>query len=191
MQFVKNNISIQKRMTGFTLLESLISLSIFAAFASIAISSYHDMILNQRLESAATQIYNDLSVAKSEAIKQNKKIHVSFSQQNHGWCYGINEEKQCDCNKANDCRLNAIETVFKGDEFKGIMLQKARFAGGGSSTVFDPRKGFAIGKGVKNGSIWLKAENDSQMAVIINRLGRIRFCSKDLDRYSKQCPKLP
>ncbi len=176
---------------GFTLLETLITLSILMILASSVLSSYSHNLANQRLENAANQIYTDLKIAKSEAMKQSKNIFVSFQRKDDTWCYGINENTQCDCNKKNNCTLNSIENVTFGDEFEGITLQKARFAGGGSSTAFDPKRGFAIGKGVKNGTIWLQSKNNSQIAIIINRIGRVRFCSKDLAGYSTKCPKPP
>lgn len=70
-------------------------------------------------------------------------------------------------------------------------MQKARFAGGTDYTAFDPVKGFAQKNGVKNGTVWLKSSNDDQLAVVLNRVGRVRLCSPTLSKYTKQCPKAP
>jgi len=156
-----------------------------------AISSYYNHISNQRLENAANQIFADLKQAKSEALKQKKTIFVSFKGENKNWCYGINEDLPCDCTKKDVCLLKGSERIISNNNFEGIELQSARFAGDSTSTAFDPNRGFAIGNGVKNGTIWLKAKNDSQVAIIINRIGRVRFCSKDLNGFSTNCPRMP
>ena len=180
-----------KRDSGFTLLESLITLAVFSLIAAAATSSYHNFISNKRLENAATQIYTDLKLARSEAMKQKQNIFVSFSQKNGNWCYGLNENAPCNCMKLDDCHLKGNEKVVRGDSFQDIELQQARFAGKSTSTAFEPTRGFASGNGVKNGTIWLKANNDSQIAIIINRVGRVRFCSEDLGAYAGKCPKPP
>lgn len=140
---------------------------------------------------AAEHIANDLKLAKSEAKTRNKNIYVSFSDPGENWCYGINEDSPCDCTQADQCKLRGVNKVFNNNNFRNIQLQKARFAGGGSSTAFDPKRGFATGNGSKNGTIWLKNTIGEQIAVIINRLGRIRFCSPTLGGYSHQCPTPP
>ncbi|MDX1811283.1 MAG: GspH/FimT family protein [Gammaproteobacteria bacterium] len=177
--------------SGLTLLESLIILSIIAILAAIATASYSHFILNTRLENAANEIFTDLKLAKSQAFKQKKKIYVAFKGTGKNWCYGINEESACNCNAPATCKVNNVEMVKTGQSFNGIELLSAKFAGGGSTTGFDPNRGFAQVDGVKNGTIWLKASNDAKIAVIINRLGRVRFCSPTLPGYSRNCPKLP
>jgi len=185
------NITKTQRNAGFTLLESLIVLSIFITLAAIASSAYHNFISNQRLETAANQIYADLKLARSEAIKQNKTLFVSFVSGATQWCYGINENTTCDCTENGACLVKGVERNTSASEFEGIQLQSANFAGGGSSTAFGHKRGFAVGNGVKNGTIWLKARNGAQVAIIISRVGRIRFCSIDLTGYPKNCPTPP
>jgi len=176
---------------GITTIELIVVISIIGILAAAAVNSYSNSITNKRLESAANQIYADLKLAKSEAKAKNKTIFVSFKGTGKNWCYGINEETACNCKKPDSCLLNESEKIYNSVAFKDINLQKARFAGGGSSTAFDPKRGFAVGNGVKNGTIWLKADNDNQLAVIVNRLGRVRFCSPQLAGYSKSCPTPP
>jgi len=179
------------KLKGYSFIEVIIILGIIGIIASIAISSYSNSISTTHLKNTANQIYSDLKLAKSEALKQNKTIFVSFSGNNTNWCYGVNEDSPCNCNEKNSCQLYDVEKVVSSDELNNIQLQKAKFAGGGTSTAFDPNRGFAIGNGVRNGSIWLKANNDNQVAIIINRMGRVRYCSPQLAGYSKSCPTPP
>jgi len=167
----------------------MIALSILAILSTVAVGSYKSLLDRQRLKAAGETIFADLRLAQSEAIKQNKKIFVSFKNQSSGWCYGISNTRPCDCRSADQCKINNVSSITRSNQFRGVSLQKARFAGGTDYTAFDPVKGFAVADGVKNGSIWLKSKDDS-LAVIINRLGRIRFCSKTLADYPNRCTPL-
>lgn len=151
----------------------------------------HDFISQQRLDSVASKLYADLRLAQSEAVKRNEKVYVSFQINNEDWCYGISLDPNCDCTQANSCQLDGNEKVIDGSQYKGIVMQKARFAGGTNYTGFDPNTGYAQAGSVKNGTVWLKSATDEQLAVVVNRLGRVRFCSPTIEKYTSQCPKAP
>ena len=184
------NIKKRKTDNGFTLIETVIVVTITGIILGLASISLLDFIAKTKLESAAKTLYTDLRFAQSESITKNKTVFVSFAHENEEWCYGFSETKHCDCTKENECKINGKEKVIKHQDFKGVEIQKARFAGGKKYTAFNPRNGFASANGVKNGTVWLK-NDDMQIAVIVNRLGRVRFCSPTLSEYSKQCPKAP
>lgn len=175
---------------GLTYLELVIVLTVLCIFLGAASISISQLIAKTRLESAAQTIYSDLRFAQSESLNHNKTIFVSFIHENEKWCYGFSENKSCDCTKANECKIGDNEKVVTHETFKGVEIQKSRFAGNKNYTAFSPRNGFAVANGAKNGTIWLK-KDDMQIAVIVNRLGRVRFCSPTLTEYSQQCPKAP
>lgn len=180
-----------KKQKGLTLLELLVALAIIGILTGSASVFMHDFVATKRLESAAERIYSDLKLAQSEAGVRNDHIYVSFDANGGNWCYGLSKGAQCDCTQANSCQLNGNSSVVDHNEFKGIVMQRARFAGGTSYTAFDPKRGYAQAGTVKNGTVWLKSESDDQLAVIVNRLGRVRFCSPTLSKYSSQCPAVP
>jgi len=175
---------------GFSLIELVIGLTVLSIILGFASISLLEFIAKVKLESAAKTIYSDLRFAQSQSLKTNNTVFVNFFYENEKWCYGLSEKNTCDCNQSNECKVENKTKVVSYRDFKGVELQKARFAGGKSYTAFNPHNGFAADKGVKNGTIWLK-NRDMQMAVIVNRLGRVRFCSPTLTEYSQQCPKAP
>lgn len=176
---------------GLTLLELLITLSILAIVSYYSSASFSTFLDKQRLKSAGETIFSDLRFAQSEAIKQNKKVFVTFKQKTNQWCYGSNVGSACDCFEDNQCKINGVTKIVNSDKFKNIQLQQAKFAGNKDYTAFDPIKGFALADGVKNGTVWLKSNQGTQLAIIVNRMGRVRFCSPTLFEYPNKCPKLP
>ncbi len=176
---------------GFSLLELMVALSIISILVGATGIWFHDVISLQRLEGAANRLYTDLRLAQSEAVKRNTTVFVSFNAGENDWCYGINLDGSCDCSKANSCRIDGKERTVSSKNFKGVVMQKARFAGGTRYTAFEPSRGFAQAGSTKNGTVWLKSSTDKQLAVIVNRMGRVRFCSPNLEKYTKQCPKAP
>lgn len=61
---------------GFTLIEMMVVAAILGIIASIAIPSYTDMIAEQRVRSAASELLSDLVLARVEAIKQQRRVVV-------------------------------------------------------------------------------------------------------------------
>lgn len=180
----------EKIPNGFTLLELIITISILMILTIAAVPSFTEIMTTISLKNAAHKIYSDLRYAQSESLKSNNTIFVSFSNSKDHWCYGFSENKHCDCNEKKSCKFNGSRKVIKDSSFNKVELQQARFAGKKNYTAFSKRNGFAVADGVKNGTIWIK-KNDVQIAIIVNRLGRIRFCSPTIAEYSKRCPKAP
>lgn len=177
--------------TGLTLLELIISMSILTIIAFYSTMTFSDFLDKQRLKHAGETLFSDLRFAQSEAIKRNQKVFVTFKQKEEKWCYGTQVGSSCDCFTKNQCQIDGFDKVVNSEQFKNIHLQRARFAGNKDYTAFDPIKGFALAGGVKNGTIWLQSSKGTQIAVIVNRMGRVRFCSPTLLEYPNKCPKNP
>lgn len=64
----------QHRSSGFTLIELVVTLTVAAVLAAIAIPSFQNMMLSNRLSTSANAMVNALNLAKSEAVKRNANI---------------------------------------------------------------------------------------------------------------------
>jgi type IV fimbrial biogenesis protein FimT len=152
---------------GFTLLELLLVVSVLAILMLIAVPSMRSMLTRNYLKAAAQSIAEDLQWTRSEAIKRNRMLRVTFDV--NQWCYGIDEEGSADC----DCRLSPDATGAcalqrrSGADFPGISLA-ATFSG----TSFDPRRATS-----NNGTLTLTAAQGPTLKVVLSRLGRVRICS--------------
>ena len=73
-------------MSGFTLVDLVVVLSIAAILVSIAAPAFSAFIASQRASSAATDLYAALAVARSEATKRN--TNVTLAPATGGWQNG-------------------------------------------------------------------------------------------------------
>ncbi len=64
---------------GFTLIELMVTISVVAILATIAIPSFQNFIRQTRVTTQATDFITVLNYARSEAIKQNRAVTVCKS----------------------------------------------------------------------------------------------------------------
>ena len=68
-----------KNNAGFSLLELMIVLAVFAILSSIAVPSFLSWRSEAKLKGAASMIRGDIEMARSRAIRENNFVVVSFS----------------------------------------------------------------------------------------------------------------
>lgn len=73
-------------ISGFTLVELMVTIAIAAILASFALPAFNSFILGQRVKTASFELFSTLALARSEAIKRN--ADVSVSPASGGWQNG-------------------------------------------------------------------------------------------------------
>ena len=68
----------RQREWGFTLIEMMVVVAVFAIMAAIAIPSFMSMLPGMRLNGAARQVMGDLMAARMKAVKLNHRTKVFF-----------------------------------------------------------------------------------------------------------------
>lgn len=64
------------KQTGFTLIELMVTIAVLAIVISIAIPSYQNMVLANRMAAQANQVITALNYARSEAVKRGATATV-------------------------------------------------------------------------------------------------------------------
>jgi type IV fimbrial biogenesis protein FimT len=102
---------IPRRMCGFTVLEVMVTLSLIAILAAIAVPAMADFIRNNRMNTSARQLDADMILARREAIKRNTRVLIcpkgatagkcgtaTTTAWTQGWlvCYDADFDNDCD-----------------------------------------------------------------------------------------------
>ncbi|HET7832107.1 MAG TPA: GspH/FimT family pseudopilin [Gallionella sp.] len=77
---------LRQRLSGFSMIELLITIIVVGILAMIAVPSFSDFIAGQRIKNASFDITSALTLARSEAIKRN--ANVTITQAAGGWQNG-------------------------------------------------------------------------------------------------------
>jgi prepilin-type N-terminal cleavage/methylation domain-containing protein len=159
---------------GFTLVELLITITVTAILAGIAVPSFVDTIRDRRTAGAAENLAATLRSAQQEAIKRHKTVVVAFvGSGSTTWCWGVSEGSPCTCDpdpavtNAGSCNINGTDKVVKGADYKGIQLDAT------TTFRFNP-----IRNTVEDGNVTFTGANGKKGRVVVSgSVGRIRFCT--------------
>lgn len=169
----------KSRQSGFTIIELMVTLTIFAILMSLAVPGMSTLVEKRRLVGAAEEIYNRLQFARSEAIKQSSDMRVSFDEGE--WCIGTNDNgADCDCSVTDETAADActisivgtdVLTRVSGSDFPQITMAQ-NF--GTNSVTFNNVRGVVDGN---TGTVTLTSPRGWELRVITNILGRVSICS--------------
>lgn len=110
----------KRKLSGFTLIELMVVVTVLAIFAAIGLPSFRELIASQKVKDAASTLQTALLLTRSEALKRNTSIAlapVMSNQWNAGWRI---------TNPADGSSLSAYEA------FRAVTIS------GPSSVIFQP-----------------------------------------------------
>jgi len=159
---------------GMTLIEFLIIIGIMAITAVASVSSFTSIVRNYRISGVAEQLYYQLQYARSEAVKRNATVYVSFST-GDSWCYGINVGGTCDCTTAGSCGLATTSASAPG------LISLSTSGMTGNSINFEGTHGAANA----SGSVTLTLFGQTSLITLsISRFGNLQLCSTGISGYT-------
>lgn len=172
-----------KLFKAFTIIEALTVITILGILLAVATTSYQTLIERKRLKSATETLYGDLKFIRSESMKRQADLYVSF-QAGANWCYGVDDTAACDCGTANDCQIDGAEKVVRSTDYREVSMALTGFttAGGNRYIQFEGIRGVASDSGSVTFSL-----NAKTVVLSTNKMGLVQTCSNKLVSYNA-CP---
>ncbi|WP_425485084.1 GspH/FimT family pseudopilin [Allochromatium humboldtianum] len=166
-------------MGGVTLIELMVSLSVLAILATIAIPSYTGFMDRYRLEGAIQGLYADLQFARSESVKCNRRVRVTFTT-GSTWSYTISRIGSC-TNSSDSTTVTDLKTVGVAS-FPATQIASTTLTS--NTLFFEPRFGNVEHGGSTSGTtlsgeaqVNFQSGQGKQARVLVNLIGRVRYCS--------------
>jgi type IV fimbrial biogenesis protein FimT len=184
----------QRKSSGFSLIELLITLGILIITLTIALPGFREFFDRERLINATEEVYGMLQKARMESMARSDEIYVNVkvASDSSSWSYGLREGTPCDPSIDNPDPSACVITIINGDGNDDgtdvadkvwmrqtnephpdialslpSLLQDFEF-------IFDPIRGTAT-----TGEITLTSALGKELRVEVMPLGNIRVCSPD------------
>ncbi len=183
---------------GFTLIEMMITIGVASIITVMAVPSMNSSFDKKRVTKAAETLYENLQLARSEAITRFRQVHVRFNSSGSIWQYGVSQNALCDLTQtdpsvgnANACLLvvddgdgnvddgsatidsqDAVLYRFTQAEYTDVRMTFDTMPTNNQIT-FDPARGTALGAA----TITLQSAEGFKMRLIVGVLGQVRLCS--------------
>lgn len=159
-----------KNKRGFTLIEALVVIAIIGIVALAASPSSHSRVARERLIAVAEMVASDLQSARSESIKRNTPITMTFTS-GPSWKYEMNSTTAVVLPIVCPEPATSIKAVCSSNskDFKGVSLTQ-NFDD--NDMVFNNVRGISD----QDGDITLSS-SVGKLNVRLSTLGRVRICS--------------
>lgn len=161
---------VKKIIRGFTIIELMVTVAVLAVAVAIAVPTYTNMLINNRMASKTNEFVASLHYTRSEAVKRGANVRACASSDgvtcattgdwDQGWIVFV---------EAASTVLNVYPPLRDGDTLvkSGLQTRAIRFDGNGMSAGF-------------NGTVTL-CDRDGDVkkarAVVISNAGRIQLAA--------------
>lgn len=183
------------KMNGFSLIELIVTLAVIGVLATLAMSSYQEMIQNNRIRTAAESIQNGIQLARGEAVKRNATVQFDLRGADSDWTVCLSPNVPDSCPAADDA--TTLQSRSSGEGSSSYITVAASDAGPyvfnslGVMTSPVPAGGGVVSIDVDISPSVLAAEKSRELRVLLGVGGSSRMCDPALPSAGtdpRRCP---
>jgi len=160
-----------KKLTGFTLVELLVTLMVAAILLAVGVPSFVETIRQNRTVSQANNLVTALNLARSEAIKRGQQVTVlrTGAEWEDGWQVFVDEDGDGTLDASDDTLVQEYAALGSG--------YTLRVGGNYSDWLAYLPTGLSLGNGgLPNGSFRLCTDEQDTAegrTIAVNSVGRV------------------
>ena len=179
-----------KTQRGFTLIELMVAIAIVGIVLALAVPSFYNYMLVQRLKSVSAQLVTDINYARSEAVSRGTPVRIAFAQDTNNTCYTLYlstlNTLSCNCLAGPGSACSSSSTT----EVRTMLLPRSTSVRVLTPAHTDPKLGFsAVTGGLVSIStdttapplmafdIETSIDSTRMLKSTIGRAGRVTVCS--------------
>jgi type IV fimbrial biogenesis protein FimT len=199
---------LMKRHRGFTLVELIIVIAVVGMVLALAVPSFRDFMLVQRLKSTNAQLVTDLMLARSEAVGRGTYLRIVFGQSGQNTCYtlytnppGVSNSQRCDCTRGEGLACSLSNPANPSVEVRTVVLPLSSSVRVLTPAQADPAMAF---NAVTGGLTAIPTDNTAPplslftietsidsarvMRTTIGRAGKVSVCGSNANLSPQVCP---
>ncbi len=172
-------------VTGFTLIELMVSIAVLAILVAIATPSFNEFFDKYRVRGAANDVVSVISEARAEAVKSGRNVRIDFGGTSAAWCVAaspapvpaagaqIGNAADCDC-AGGTCNpmLDGEVLSVAVNAHPGVTVAAATLA---KNFAFDNRLGLVIPL-ANHSATFTSPTGKYNLQVNVSPLGQSNLC---------------
>ena len=175
----------EKLLSGFTLIEVLMTIVVLAILAAVAVPGFSVWLPNYRLKAAARDMVSNFQLAKLTAVKRNTNCAITFNQaigaRTYDYVVYVDLDKDLEYDAGEEvitrkCWTDYGSTSYDLSQGGGDGLTFMNNDDGLPSIAFQS-KGFPVNNisGLGMGTVFLKNTNNRTTSIVVSSAGNIRI----------------
>ena len=177
---------IAERSPGFTIVELMVTVAVFAVLAALAVPSFTDFFDRSRVRGAGDEVLSLIATARAEAVENDLDVTLAFVDDGtNPWCIGANSADAplagapaaaaapCDCTTVDACMVADQQMVMTSADYEDVDIGALPAA-----MTFDSMLGAVVPLGTRTVTL-TSPSGKYDLQVQVNGLGQARLCTPD------------
>lgn len=176
---------------AFTLVELIVAIAVIGVVLALALPSFFDYLLVQRLKSVNAQLVTDLMLARSEAVSRGTILRVNFGGDSNTTCYTLYVNRydastgvRCNCTLGAGAACGSSSAEVRTTQVARNLGVRVQVPSGDSAVGFNHVTGSLIGIPTDQGvipvdtfTVETSINGGRLLRTTLGKTGRVTVCS--------------